>query len=124
MIMKIIQLLRFSGGGQQQQHNYGGQGQQQYGSGDMDTMNSKYGSKSIYGDDDYDNEPPLLEELGINLQFVWLKFLIVMFPQKDIQTLNHLSKQSFTNFSKLIVKTTGNDGYGSNLGSTISSLWC
>ena len=102
-----------------QQPQYGAQ--QQYGSGDMDTMNSKYGGKSIYGDDDYENEPPLLEELGINLQFVWLKFLIVIFPRKDIQTLNHLSKQSLTNFRMLIMKTAGKDAYSSNLGHAVQS---
>ncbi len=99
--------------------NYGAQ--QQYGGGDMDTMNSKYGGKSIHGDEDYDNEPPLLEELGINLQFVWLKFLIVMFPQKDLQTLNHLSKLSFSSFSKLVMKGTGKEGYGSSLGGSMTS---
>ena len=102
-------------GGAQQPQQYGGQ--QQYGGGDMDTMNYKYGSKS----DDYDNEAPLLEELGINLQFVWLKFLIVMFPQKDIQTLNHLSKLSFSSFSKLIMQSTGKGGISSGLGSSMNS---
>lgn len=92
--------------------------------GDMDNMNGKYGYKANYNtqDDDYDNEPPLLEELGINLGFVWLKFLIVMVPNKDIQTLSHLSKLSFASFSKLIMKSGDkSDGGYAGLGGSSTS---
>lgn len=108
----------------------GGNGGMNYGNGaaggDMDSMNAKYGFKSSYasysnGDEDYDNEPPLLEELGINLGFVWLKFLIVMFPNKDIQTLSHLSKLSFASFSRLIMKSGDkSDGGYAGLGGATS----
>lgn len=109
------------GGGMNLAKDYGVAGA----GGDMDNMNAKYGYKANYTTqdyDDYDNEPPLLEELGINLGFVWLKFLIVMFPNKDIQTLSHLSKLSFASFSKLIMKSGDkNDGGYAGLGSTSSS---
>eukprot|EP01084_Bolivina_argentea_P069863 127049_1 len=35
---------------------------------------------------DYDNEPPLLEELGINFSNIWQKTLYVLIPRKNLKT--------------------------------------
>merc|ERR1719419_1190816 len=35
---------------------------------------------------DYDNEPPLMEELGINFGHIWQKTLYVLIPRKNLQT--------------------------------------
>mmetsp|Transcript_60272 Transcript_60272/g.99488 ORF Transcript_60272/g.99488 Transcript_60272/m.99488 type:complete len:233 (-) Transcript_60272:41-739(-) len=35
---------------------------------------------------DFDNEPPLLEELGINFGNIWLKTLYVLIPRKNPET--------------------------------------
>lgn len=40
-------------------------------------------------DEDYDNEPPLLEELGINFEHIWSKTLAVIVPMKRID-INYL----------------------------------
>lgn len=40
-------------------------------------------------DEDYDNEPPLLEELGINFEHIWSKTLAVILPTKRID-INYL----------------------------------
>jgi hypothetical protein len=36
------------------------------------------------GEEDYSNEPPLLEELGINFEHIWVKTKVVMVPVKNI----------------------------------------
>ena len=36
--------------------------------------------------DDFENEPPLLEELGINFSNIWQKTLYVMIPRKNLKT--------------------------------------
>lgn len=40
-------------------------------------------------DEDYENEPPLLEELGINFEHIWSKTLAVIIPTKRID-INYL----------------------------------
>lgn len=40
-------------------------------------------------DEDYANEPPLLEELGINFEHIWSKTLAVILPTKRID-INYL----------------------------------
>ncbi|CAM9403449.1 unnamed protein product [Sphacelaria rigidula] len=40
-------------------------------------------------DEDYENEPPLLEELGINFEHIWSKTLAVILPTKRID-INYL----------------------------------
>lgn len=40
-------------------------------------------------DEDYENEPPLLEELGINFEHIWSKTLAVILPTKKID-INYL----------------------------------
>jgi hypothetical protein len=97
--------VRYRGGGEQQGQ---GQGQDFYtGSnapsnsgmdGDMDFKN-----KGLYGvDEDYSNEPPLLEELGIHFDHIWLRTLSVLFPNKDMGHLSLVSKMSFSGFSKFV----------------------
>jgi len=67
--------------------------------GDMDFKN-----KGQYGiDEDYTNEPPLLEELGIHFDHIWLRTLSVLFPNKDIGHLSLVSKMSFSAFSKFLL---------------------
>lgn len=41
-------------------------------------------------DEDYENEPPLLEELGINFEHIWSKTLAVILPTKKID-INYLA---------------------------------
>jgi len=66
--------------------------------GDMDFKN-----KGLYGvDEDFTNEPPLLEELGIHFDHIWLRTLSVLFPNKDISHLSLVSKMSFSGFSKFV----------------------
>lgn len=40
-------------------------------------------------EEDYENEPPLLEELGINFEHIWSKTLAVVLPTKKID-INYL----------------------------------
>lgn len=40
-------------------------------------------------EEDYENEPPLLEELGINFEHIWSKTLAVILPTKKID-INYL----------------------------------
>ena len=40
------------------------------------------GNPGIGGDDDYENEPPLLEELGIRFDHIWMKTQAVINPTK------------------------------------------
>ncbi|KAI9910583.1 hypothetical protein PsorP6_010407 [Peronosclerospora sorghi] len=52
-------------------------------------QSSAPGSCSSYYDDEYDanefaNEPPLLEELGINFEHIWIKTVSVLLPTKQI----------------------------------------
>ena len=39
-----------------------------------------------YVEDDYDNEPPLLEELGINFELIFLKTQAVVYPNRIVET--------------------------------------
>uniref|UniRef100_K3WQV6 Protein YIPF n=1 Tax=Globisporangium ultimum (strain ATCC 200006 / CBS 805.95 / DAOM BR144) TaxID=431595 RepID=K3WQV6_GLOUD len=45
------------------------------------TVGSSYADPD---DEDYSNEPPLLEELGINFEHIWLKTQSVLLPMKQI----------------------------------------
>lgn len=66
---------------------------------DMDFKN-----KGMYGvDEDYANEPPLLEELGIHFDHIWLKTLSVVYPFKDLGQLSLVSKMSFNGFTKFVL---------------------
>eukprot|EP00903_Cladosiphon_okamuranus_P015888 g14674.t1 len=47
------------------------------------------GGMSVEDDEDYENEPPLLEELGINFEHIWSKTLAVILPTKKID-INYL----------------------------------
>lgn len=47
------------------------------------------GSAVDEDDEDYDNEPPLLVELGINFEHIWSKTLAVILPTKRID-INYL----------------------------------
>jgi hypothetical protein len=40
------------------------------------------GNLGMGGDDDYENEPPLLEELGIRFDHIWMKTQAVINPTK------------------------------------------
>ena len=61
-------------------------------------------NKGLYGvDEDYTNEPPLLEELGIHFDHIWLRTLSVLFPNKDIGHLSLVSKMSLSAFSKFVL---------------------
>ena len=40
------------------------------------------GNPGMGGDDDYENEPPLLEELGIRFDHIWMKTQAVINPTK------------------------------------------
>ena len=40
------------------------------------------GNPGMGGDDDYENEPPLLEELGIRFDHIWMKTQAVVNPTK------------------------------------------
>lgn len=42
------------------------------------------GGGSDQGDDEFANEPPLLEELGINFEHIWVKTQSVLLPTKKI----------------------------------------
>lgn len=48
-------------------------------------------------DEDYENEPPLLEELGINFEHIWSKTLAVILPTKRID-INYLVRFFFNVF--------------------------
>jgi len=48
------------------------------------TSNNQTSSYLSYDNDDYDNEPPLLEELGIRFDHILSKTLAVMLPTKQI----------------------------------------
>ena len=43
-------------------------------------------------DENYDNEPPLLEELGVNFEHIWKKTQAVMYPTKVFNFFNLRSK--------------------------------
>lgn len=45
-------------------------------------------------EEDYENEPPLLEELGINFEHIWSKTLAVILPTKRID-INYLVSGGF-----------------------------
>lgn len=47
------------------------------------------GGMSVEDEEDYDNEPPLLEELGINFEHILSKTLAVILPTKKID-INYL----------------------------------
>lgn len=47
------------------------------------------GAMSVEDEEDYENEPPLLEELGINFEHIWSKTLAVILPTKKID-INYL----------------------------------
>lgn len=42
---------------------------------------------STSGPIDYDNEPPLLEELGINFKDIWTKTMAVSLPFRPLPTM-------------------------------------
>ena len=46
---------------------------------DMNTENT------AYVDDDYDSEPPLIEELGINFDHIYLKTQAVIYPNRTLE---------------------------------------
>merc|ERR1711871_179412 len=53
--------------------------------GAMGTMGALGYGSSITGDDeDYENEPPLLEELGINFDHIYTKTFLVLHPLKEM----------------------------------------
>ncbi|KAF0717783.1 Aste57867_2100 [Aphanomyces stellatus] len=39
---------------------------------------------ATYGGDDFENEPPLMEELGINFEHIWTKTQVVLNPTKEV----------------------------------------
>ncbi len=109
---------------QQQQQQYGGGvnnnlGQSGYASNNMNNMNTgndmdysnrhavynnSYGSGyDGFNDSEFANEPPLLEELGIRFDFIWLKTLTVLYPSKDIQTLSNVSKLSLKSLTSFFL---------------------
>ncbi|OQR82327.1 hypothetical protein ACHHYP_16226 [Achlya hypogyna] len=45
---------------------------------------SSTGQYGVGGDEDYENEPPLLEELGVNFGHIWMKTQSVLLPTKQI----------------------------------------
>lgn len=47
------------------------------------------GAMNVEDEEDYENEPPLLEELGINFEHIWSKTLAVILPTKKID-INYL----------------------------------
>ena len=49
-----------------------------------DLDRSQSDSNILY--DDFENEPPLLEELGINFSNIWQKTLYVLIPRKNLKT--------------------------------------
>ncbi|EQC38309.1 hypothetical protein SDRG_04029 [Saprolegnia diclina VS20] len=49
--------------------------------GDGPPPSGRYGSRD---DEDYENEPPLLEELGVNFGHIWMKTQSVLLPTKEI----------------------------------------
>lgn len=64
--------------------SYGNQGNNQQG--DLNTNTNGY-NYSQTEDENYDNEPPLLEELGVNFEHIWKKTQAVMYPTKVISAL-------------------------------------
>mmetsp|Transcript_2445 Transcript_2445/g.3395 ORF Transcript_2445/g.3395 Transcript_2445/m.3395 type:complete len:313 (+) Transcript_2445:18-956(+) len=52
--------------------------------GEFNNMNNGY-NYSQSEDENYDNEPPLLEELGVNFEHIWKKTQAVMYPTKQIE---------------------------------------
>jgi hypothetical protein len=60
------------------QPQYNNPGQQSYAA-DMDGRSP---GDSMMGDNDYENEPPLLEELGIRFDHIWSKTQAVINPTK------------------------------------------
>ncbi|OQR91251.1 hypothetical protein THRCLA_09057 [Thraustotheca clavata] len=52
--------------------------------GTMGRMGDNSTSNQYGGEEDYDNEPPLLEELGVNFNHIWTKTLSVLLPTKQI----------------------------------------
>lgn len=56
-------------------------------------------------DEDYENEPPLLEELGINFEHIWSKTLAVILPTKKID-INYLVSLGLGLLSVLWIYTT------------------
>lgn len=55
-----------------------------------DSVNHRFSPNSMgFGDDDdYDNEPPLLEELGIRVDHIWSKTQAVIVPNKVMKTMH------------------------------------
>ncbi len=81
--------------------------------GDDGAMDFK--NKGMYGvDEDYSNEPPLLEELGIHFDHIWLKTLSVIYPSKDLGHLAVISKMTMANFIKFALSggKAGVEGLG------------
>lgn len=56
-------------------------------------MGGVVGGAAMEDDEDYENEPPLLEELGINFEHIWSKTLAVILPTKRID-INSLVRRS------------------------------
>lgn len=67
------------------------------------------GAMSVEDEEDYENEPPLLEELGINFEHILSKTLAVILPTKkiDINYLVSLFEETWSQMSDDWL-----DGYG------------
>ena len=64
-------------------------------------------SNTMFGGDDFENEPPLLEELGINFDHIWTKTQAVVNP-KTVSSL--LIMQCDVCFSVLVLAMQYNHG--------------
>ena len=51
--------------------------------GDVNEMDT--GNATSYLDDDEDNAPPLMEELGINFEHILLKTQAVLYPNRTLE---------------------------------------
>lgn len=60
----------------------------------MFVPNANASATSFSADDDFENEPPLLEELGINLDHIWLKTKAVVLPSKRLSGSSALLEPS------------------------------
>jgi hypothetical protein len=50
-----------------------------------------YNNYAASGEEDYENEPPLLEELGIRFDHIWNKTKAVMYPIKVMIPFSHIN---------------------------------
>jgi hypothetical protein len=72
----------FSGSAQESPSSDSNRPSFNYNNYDRGAMGSGDVNNALSSEEDYDNEPPLLEELGINFDHIWTKTQAVLIPTK------------------------------------------